>query len=169
MPLFSYPTAPYVLGSDGAIISGTSTGIAVTAGSAYLAYVTLSAPITVTQMRCGFSGSPTGNVDMGVYDASGANSAPNNLLGHTGANVAATGLFTKSLTANLTLAPGQYWIAFMDTVADSAYARGFGVTGLGPVVKTTATNLTVLPSTIGATADTATFVSCIGLLLNGWT
>jgi hypothetical protein len=119
-------------------------------------------------MRVNISGSPTGNIDMGIYDATGTNNGPNNLLGHTGANAAATGLFTKSLTANLLLSPGQYWLAFLDTVGDSIFARTATAAGLPVVVRTSATNLTVLPSTIGAVADNAIEVGVIGLILNSY-
>ena len=40
----------------------------VTAGSAYFSLLILYATVTVTQMRTMLSGSPTGNVDMGIYD-----------------------------------------------------------------------------------------------------
>jgi hypothetical protein len=160
--------APAFLAPEGVFIAATSTGIALPSGSAVLSFVELRVPVTINQMRCTFSGTPTGNVDMGIYDATGSNDLPNNLLGHTGINVAATGSFTKSLTANLSLNPGQYWIALLDTVADSVLARGSGTAGVGPIVKTSATNLTVLPATIGAVANTLNLYSCFALIQNGW-
>lgn len=153
------PQLLYVPGQENNTVTGT-----VNAGSAYLFPYPLLAQVTVTQMRTAFSGSPTGNVDMGIYDSTGTNGGPNNLLGHTGAIAATTGLFTKSLTANLTLSQGLYWLAILDTVADTTYTRTVGAAGMGAMYKTSATNLTVLPSTIGAVADTNTFVALFALI-----
>ncbi|HEX3640096.1 MAG TPA: hypothetical protein VHV10_02275 [Ktedonobacteraceae bacterium] len=161
------PTPPY-LATDG-IVSANANGTgAVVAGAAYLSPITVFAPVTVTQIRASFSGSPTGNVDMGIYDSSGSNGLPNNRLGSTGANVAATGLFTKNLTANLLLSPGNYWIAFLDTVADALFSRTGYTTGLAPALRTTATNLTVLPASIGTVANGAPIIDIIALLQNSW-
>src|SRR6185369_9875626 len=123
MPLFPSPLpAPFVLAVPG-YESVAVNAIALTAGAAFLHAVTLQAQVTIAQMRINISGSPTGNIDMGIYDATGTNGAPNNRLGSTGANAATTGLFTKSLTANVVLPPGQYWLALLDTVADSVFGR----------------------------------------------
>lgn len=143
------------------------TPTAIAAGQAFFSAYVLNAQVTVTQMRCSLTGSPTGNIDMGIYDATGANGAPNNRLGSTGANAAATGTFTKNLTANLVLPPGQYWLAFVDTVADTVNLRG-GVTNLGVLLRTSATNLTVLPSTAGAVISSSTRIGLAALLLNSW-
>lgn len=160
--------APFTLETPD--ITVLSTAVSLQAGSAYFSPVLLYASVTVTQMRCNFSAaSPTGNCDMGIYDATGTNGAPGNLLGHTGAIAAATGNFTKSLTANLTLSPGQYWLAFIDTVGtDNPCLRASIVAGLGALYRTTATNLTVLPATTGAVSDTATRVGVMALLLNSF-
>lgn len=144
------------------------TSTATTAGRAFFTAVVLYAPVTVTQMRVIFSGSPTGSVDMGIYDATGTNGVPNNLLGHTGANTAATGVFTKSLTANLSLSPGQYWLAFLDTVADSVGVRTGLAANIGVNMQTSATNLTVLGSTAGTSANSIIRVGVIALLSGGW-
>lgn len=166
MPMFSfYPPPPFVLASDCAL-SGT-TG-AVTAGAAYFIGVVLNAPVTVTQMRTTLSGTPTGNIDMGIYDASGTNRKPGNLLGHTGAYTAASGVFTKSLTANLSLSPGQYWLALVDTVADSIQFRATNGAGMGAIYKTTATNLTTLPSTAGTVAPDSNCIAIEALLSSGF-
>jgi len=166
MPIFTSPIVPQVLMMPGS--ESAQTTAATTAGAAFLSAVILRAPATVTQMRTGFSGTPTGSVDMGVYDASGTNGAPNNLLGHTGAIAAATGLFTQNMTANLLLAPGRYWLALLDTVADSVFTRAGALTALFPVMRTSATNLTVLPSTIGTVANNGLIICYMALLLNSW-
>src|SRR5215469_3576958 len=122
MPLFlPLPAAPQALYVPG--VENVTATTAVTAGAAYAAPCQLLAQVTVTQMRCSLSGSPTGNIDMGIFDSTGSNGGPGNLLGHTGANAASTGVFTKSLTANLALSPGLYWLAFLDTVGDTLSVR----------------------------------------------
>lgn len=158
--------APLIITPDGALSAGA--GAAVVAGSAYLSAVAINATVTIQKMRTIFSGAPTGNCDMGIYDSLGTNGLPLNLLGHTGAIAATTGLFTQNLTANLTLPPGVYWIAIVDTVADSVWQRGAGAAGAAAVVKTSATNLTVLPSTIGATANNNLIMLVDALPLGGF-
>lgn len=144
------------------------TPAAITAGRAFFTAVVLYAPVTISQMRVFLSGAPTGNIDMGIYDATGAGGVPNNLLGHTGVNVATTGVFTKALTANLPLAPGQYWLAFLDTVADTVAFR-IGVTvNIGVNMQTSSSALTVLGSTAGTVANSINRVGIVALLSGGW-
>jgi len=166
MPLYKYPPAPLIINTPG--IENSSNFAAVVAGSAYFQLIKLDAPVTVTNMRCYFNGSPTGNIDLGIYDSSGTNGGPNNLLGHTGINVAATSMFTKALSANLALAPGNYWLAFLDTVADSVSSRQSAFSGMGPQAKTTSTSLTVLPNTAGAIADINFLVALFALVSGGY-
>src|SRR6266481_2273470 len=64
-------------------------GTSFTAGAIFIHSYALLVPVTATSIQCAFSGVPTGNCDMGIFDASF------NLLGHTGAIAATTGLFTK--------------------------------------------------------------------------
>lgn len=170
--LMGYPSSvdtgqvqPFVLETEDISVL---TYTAVVAGSAYFSPYVLNAQVTVTQMRCSFTGSPTGSVSMGIYDATGANNAPGNLICQTGANAAATGNFTKSLTANQILPPGQYWLAFLDTVADSVGLRAGLSSGMGAFLKTTSTSLTVLPATAGAVADIANRIGVMALLLNSF-
>ncbi len=166
MPLFAPLPAPLILYTPG--IENASQIAAITAGVGYFTLFQLLAPVTVTQMRCYFSGSPTGNCDMGIYDSTATNGAPNNLLGHTGANAAVTSMFTKSLTANLLLAPGNYWLAFCDTVGDSVANRQSSLSGLGPQYKTSATNLTVLPNTAGTLNDINFLITILALVSGGY-
>ncbi len=116
MPLFTYPPQPWSIYLDD-IQAGAVTTL--TAGRIYLNAVVISAPVTIVAMQCTFSAVPTGNCDMGIYDTGF------NLLGHTGAIAAATGIFRQNLIANLTLGPNRYWLAWLDTVADSI-VRQFG-------------------------------------------
>lgn len=169
--LMGYPSsvdtgqvAPFTLETSDITVLSSATSV--TSGRAYFCPYVLQAFVTVAQMRCDITAaSPTGNVDMGIYDASGANGSPGNRLGSTGANAATTGLFTKSLTANLILPPGQYWLAFVDTVgADQPANRSSLVAGMGALYQTNATNLTVLPSSAGAVADSSFRIGVMALL-----
>ncbi|SRR6266496_599774 len=143
--------------------------VSLTSSRIYFCPVTVFAAVTVTQMRCQFSGAVTGNVDMGIYDSSGTNGAPNNLLGHTGAIAAVTGLFTQSLTANLLLLPGIYWLAWVDTSADAVgRSAGPGTAGQGPSIVSNNT-FSVLPNPLtGGTADTPNKVALMALLSGGF-
>jgi hypothetical protein len=166
MPLFTYPPVPnivYIQGTENA-----SNNASVTAGAAFFQLVVVYAPVTIAQIRCYFSGSPTGNVDMGIYDSTGTNGKPNNLLAHTGAIASATGMFTQSLTASYTLTPGNYWLAFLDTVGDSVSSRQPAASGMGPLYRTTATNLTVLGSTAGTIQDINFQVAMFALVSGGY-
>lgn len=171
--LMGYPSsvdtgqiAPFTLEqSDVTVLTAT----AITAGRAFFsALPPLYATVTVTQMRCFLSGSPTGNIDMGIYDATGANNAPNNLLGHTGAIAATTGVFTKSLLANTILPPGLYWLAIVDTVADSIGLRSGLAANIGVNVQSSSSALTVLPSTAGTVGNSIIRVGLEALLSGSW-
>jgi hypothetical protein len=145
------------------------TGTAPTAQAAYFTAVVLYAPVVVTQMRCYVTAaSPTGNIDLGIYDATGSNAAPNNLLGHTGAIAATTATFTQSLTSNLSLSPGRYWLAFVETVANAVGIRGSLAANVGVNLQTSATNLTVLPSTAGTVVNSISRVGVAALLSGSW-
>lgn len=156
--------SPLIVGFPGS--ESAAVTAAVTAGAAYFSLVNLLAPVTIAQMRVWFGGTPSGNVDMGIYDSTGTNGQPNNLLGHTGANAAVAGLFTKSLTANLLLSPGNYWLAVVNTAANSLSTRGSSAGGAMYI--TAATNLTVLPSTAGTVNDTLTLIQEYALVSGGY-
>ncbi len=167
MPLFPPPLPTpqivYLTGMENFISNGT-----MSAGSAMFYLLTVNATVTLTQMRTWFGGTPTGSYDMGIYDATGTNGAPNNLLRHTGANAAAAGMQTQNLTSNLTISPGNYWIAMLDTVADTVSIRNGNAAGLTPLCKTSATNLTVLPSVAGTVVDNTACILISALTLNGY-
>ena len=157
--------SPLILADSGSLRATGAT--AVTAGAAYFTWVNLLVSVTVTQMRVNFSGVPTGNVDMGIYDATGTNGQPNTLLGHTGAIAAATGLFTQNLLSNLLLPAGRYWLAFVDTVADSPFNSACYAGG--PVVyRTSSTALASLPGTAGALIATSLLMAISGLVQGGF-
>ena len=167
--LMSYPStvdtglvAPITLWNDASIATA---GSVLTAGAIYFVGIELLAPITVAQMRTSFGAtSPTGNVDMGIYDATGTNGKPNNRLGSTGAILSTTGLFTQNLTANVSLSPGQYWLALVDNVADTPAAKTVLTAGLAQAWRSTGTSNTSLPSTAPALQTTSLLVDVEGLI-----
>lgn len=154
-------------GSSGDIVV-VSTATTLTAGSPYFSEWMLTGQVTVTQMRCWFSGTPTGNCDMGIYDSTGTNGDPGNLLGHTGAIAAVTGMFTQNLTANLILGPGKYWLAWLDTVADSIIARASQGAGFGILRRVNASNWTQLLTTPSSLVDTGNRVGVMALFSGGF-
>src|SRR5260221_12292943 len=102
MPLFPAPLpAPQMLVTDATDANNNGAG-ALTAGVAYFSSVSVLTTVTITKMRCQFSGAPTGNVDMGIFDATGANGGPGKNRGHTSHNTSATAGFQPEFTAQLT-------------------------------------------------------------------
>jgi len=168
MPVYPPPlSAPLLLVADTSDPNAGSAA-ALTASRIYFGPMTLYAPVMVTQMRCFFSGAVTGNCDMGIYDSTGPNGVPNNLLAHTGAIAAVTGLFTQNLTANLLLFPGRYWLAWLDTVADSIQKAGGVAAGISPFYVSNST-FTVLPNPLtGGVADTPNRVTLLALVSGGY-
>ncbi len=172
--LMSFPSTvdtggvvPQMLTPDAGDAANFGTG-ALTAGVAYFSAVSVFSPVTVIKMRCQLSGAPTGNIDMGIFDSTGTNGGPGNMLAHTGAILSATGVFTQNLTANLALSPGLYWLAWLDTVADTVFRVAATNIGGNPSVRSSATNLTVLASSI-AVVNTGNRVAVVGMLSGGYT
>lgn len=155
---------PWTLGVDDIEYSESSNSN-LGAGAAYLSGVTLRASILVTAFRChiGTVPTPTGNVDMGIYDSN------LNLLVHTGATAAASGILTVTLTTPYPLAPGNYWLAWLDTVSDSVYCVESNLTGLMVTARSVATGMSVLPGTLsGATQPTIARIAMLALRQGGF-
>ena len=164
MPLFlPQLPQPFMMADATSLTAGSGSLVA---GRAFFISQVIYSATTFSQMRTFFFAAPTGNVDMGIYDATGGAAAPGNLLAHTGAIAATAGLFTKSLTSNVTLQPGQYWMAIVDTVADSIPIRVTSSAGLGAFAQTTSTALTVLPATAGTVTE-ASNVCLVNALVSG--
>jgi hypothetical protein len=77
-------------------------------------------------------------------------------------------MFTQNLTANLPLGPGRYWLAFLDTASDQPAMRQSVVAGIGTAVRTTVTNLSVLPPVLGSVANNTNKVGLVALLSGSW-
>lgn len=143
------------LGSTGA---GT-----LTANTAYLVGVTLTASVMLTAMRMRFGSGGAGHYDIGIYDSGG------NLLWHSGSVVSATGVQTQTLATPLGLAPGKYWLALWVDNATDTVNRATGVVNL--IVTQSGTNASSLPATTaGLTGLTNGTIKpfLIGLIQGGW-
>ncbi len=109
------PTPPLALYTDQGI--GTTSSQA--AGAANTVYFVLLPPlqaqVVINAMRVRFASGGAGNYDLGIYDSTGANGKPGNLLAHCAST--STSLATSSATlspallSNVTLPPGIYWLA----------------------------------------------------------
>lgn len=165
MPLFINRPSPIVITDMFSLANGTA---AITAGFAFYTGFTLQGTTTFSKMRTVLGGAPTGNIDLGIYDATGTNGLPGTLLGHTGAQTSATGVFTKNLLANTTLSPGQYWLALVDTVADTFNFFNSGAAGMGAFARSNAGGLSVLPATAGAASAQGQTFAMEALVLNGF-
>ena len=167
MPLYQRPVSPFFLRADSLALATSGTGPAFP-GQVILNGIELIAPVTVTQMRTVFSGAPTGTCQMGIYDSSAAGQLPGSLMGNTATFTAVNGVMTRNLLSNLPLGPGKYWLAFLDTVADTVFGVGGGPTGFYATVLTTTTGLTTLPGTAGAVTDNNVATAFCALVLGGW-
>jgi len=110
------PTPPIALYSDQGIATTSSQGAGATNTVYFVLLPPLQAQVVASAMRVRFSSGGAGNYDLGIYDSTGANGKPGNLLGHCAST--ATSLASSSATlspallANVTLPPGVYWLAF---------------------------------------------------------
>jgi hypothetical protein len=171
MPLFTPPVTPQAL-YDGELASnGAAAG---TANTVYLVAVTLYAPATLTAVRCRFSTGGNGHYDTGIYDASGTNGAPGNLLAHGASSATAlataAGVQSPAFTGgNLALSPGKYWLAlWIDNATDTIIRFG---ASLSLAVVQSGTNNGPLPSaasSISSLANTNFKPVLIGLISGGW-
>jgi len=168
MPLFAIPPAPQAL-YDGEICTTSSS--AVTANTVYFIGTSLYAPATLTGIRVRFSTGGNGHYDIGIYDATGTNGAPGNLLAHAAATN--TSLVTSSATltpafinGNLALSPGRYWLALWVDNSTDAVNRQLASQNVGVVVVMTSTG--PLPATASGLSNGTLKPVLVGLLSGGW-
>lgn len=159
LPAIPVPQALYPDGTD----LNNAANVALTLQRIYFCPVTPDFYSTVTSLTCQFGAAPSGNCSMGIYDSSGTNGVPLNLLAGTGAIAATAGLFTQNLTANLFLSPGSYWFAWLDTVADAVgRSTGIGTNGQAPTYVSNS-SFTTLPNPLtGGVAATPNKVAIFG-------
>lgn len=155
--------------------TGLNTAGAVVATTAYLVPVVLEAPATITSVRVRFVTGGNGHYDVGIYDATGVNGAPNNLLAHaaaTATSLATAGNTTASpafINGNLSLPPGRYWLAFWIDNGTDTFTQKVSVATLGMVqTGTTAGPLPALASSLSGLAETGVKPNIIGLVQGGW-
>ena len=175
MPLFNPPLpTPQALYDGELATTGSAVGAATTV---YLvATRELLVPATLTNVRCGFATvGGTGHYDVGIYDATGANGAPNNLLAHAASTITALATATGNQTpaligGNLALIPGRYWLAlWIDNATDTIFRPGASAAGRAVTMSgTNAGPLPALASSITGLADGSFKPWIIGLLLGGF-
>ena len=137
--------------------------------------VTLYAPAVLTGIRVRFAVGGNGHYDVGIYDATGTNSGPGNLLAHAAATsstliTSAATLTPSFINGNISLSPGRYWLAlWTENGSDTVNKQ----TGSGNVVVamsgTNAGPLPALASSISSLANNGLEVILIGMLSGGWT
>ncbi len=169
MPLHKTSIAPWTVSNDAASLTGAATTV-LTANVVYLYAFEVMASITVTGCKWHMGTTATGTTDVGVYDANG------NLLGHTGAvaNVASTNMSNALSGGNLTLAPGQYFLALCPSNSTDTYQAVSATSPKTPTSRNrqgvTGGTAGVLPTTTGGYTDTPAQVPAMALaLLNGLT
>jgi hypothetical protein len=65
----------------------------------------------------------SGNLILGLYDATGYNGGPGNLLAATNSFATASGWNTANVTAPVTLAAGNYWLAYLPSSSNLAFPK----------------------------------------------
>ncbi len=159
--------------SQNLAVTGSGTGV--TNGIILVAVYTPS-PFVLAAVRMRFqSNGGGGYYDTGIYDATGANDGPNNLLGHAAATntslpVASSGVKTPALIGgNLSLSAGRYWLAYWQSNANDQIVNGAGDTGMPPFLTGTSNGpLPALASSIGSLANTNMAPLLEGLRAGGW-
>ena len=117
-----YPTTvdsggvqPWSLYADDNAYSSTTT----TGGAIYIVGVVLYAPVVVTGMKCRMGSTAAGNIDMGIYDVNF------NVLANKGAtgSLSASAVNTLTFANALSLSPGRYWLAWVDSAGSDTVAQ----------------------------------------------
>jgi len=161
---------------DGEIAS-QATATALVANTAYLVGVTLNVNAVLTGIRVRCDAGGNGHYDVGIYDASGTNGAPGNLLAHAAATATslATSAGANNLTpaligGNLSLAPGRYWLALWCDNATDTWQKVASSNGNLTILQTGTNNgpLPALASSLSGLANAGLKPVIIGLLLGEW-
>jgi hypothetical protein len=97
----------------------------------------------------------SGNLRLGLYDATGTNGGPGNLLASTAEITPTTGWNTVNVTTPVSLSPGNYWLAFTPS-SSSLHCRHTYSSGTG----------TWYPYTYGAMPST--FSSYTSTMTSHW-
>ncbi len=160
---------------DGELAS-QATATALVANTAYLVGVVLPVPAVLTGIRVRCTAGGTGHYDVGIYDATGTNGAPNNLLAHAAAT--ATSLVTASsvyltpalIGGNLALAAGRYWLALWCDNATDTWNKVASSNANVTIVQsgTNAGPLPALASSLSGLADAGFKPVILGLLQGGF-
>ncbi len=167
MIIISNPPTPHILTSETQQAAASNT--ATTAGAIFFQGVVLYGAIVLSQLRCNFAAVIPGNVDMGIYDATGPNLGPGNLLAHTGAIVATANIFTQPLQGgNILLNPGKYWMAFLSTAADTVSTKNTQASTLAANYRSVGIAFTVLPATAPTLQATVGCTLVDGLIAGGY-
>jgi hypothetical protein len=158
--------APWIISDEVAALAGVLTTL-LAANVVYMYAFETLAPITITGAKWRMGATTTGTTDIGVYDSNG------NLLGHTGAttNTASTNMSASLNGGNITLAPGQYFMALCPSNSTDTYlAIGSVAAATTPTRHRQATNTGtagVLPGTTGGYADTPSKTPAMSLTISG--
>lgn len=169
MPLF-LANAPQIALYDGE--SASNTAGAATANTAYFVPVRVALPVTLTSVRTRFAVGGNGHYDLGIYDSTGTNSDPGNLLAHAASTN--TSLATANTTivqpsfvgGNLALAAGLYWLAFwIDNATDTVEKTGTLQTGVAVVRMMSSAG--PLPATASSLSNGSLKPILIGLITGG--
>lgn len=162
MSLYAPPPAPWVVG-DLADITQDQANLR-TANNCYFSPIIIQTTVTVTAMRTQIGTAGNGQIQMGIYDASG------NLLASSAKATTTTGIMTLAFSTPLTIGPGRYYLAlWIDNAVDTTYSANGTTPGAWPALN--GTNAGGLPAQM-ATSNPTNFhrrLALLALIQGGWT
>jgi hypothetical protein len=170
MPLFTNPVQPWIVSNDAVSINSVLT-VTLSNTVVYLYAFELGAPTTFSGAKWRMGATGAGYTDIGIYDVNG------NLQAHTTAtlNTASTNMSQAFSGGNITLAPGQYFMALCASSASDTYLGISGTTSKSTTSRnrqatnapTGSGNTISLPSTTGGYSDSPANVPAFALTISG--
>jgi hypothetical protein len=162
---------PQIALYDGESASNTA-GVGV-ANNVYFVPVLCNRSSLLTALRVSFGAGGAGHYDVGIYDSTGLNEDPGNLLAHAASTnvslVTATGVQTPAfLTGNLGIGKGLYWLAlWIDNATDTINKSATISTGRCPIRMMTGV-AGPLPSVASGLVNASLKPIIVGILSTGW-
>jgi hypothetical protein len=116
-------------------------------------------PVVATGMRYRGGGTPTGNVQFGIYDVNG------NILGSTPQTAALTGDNTVNFSSNIQIATiGQYYLAMWTSLGADNFFRLAGFDKLLPALELSAAQPSGLPASFNPVSGISASPHCPAIL-----
>jgi hypothetical protein len=150
--------------------TASSVGVA---NTVYLVGVFLQSYKVLNAMRVRFATGGAGHYDLGIYDATGTNGAPGNLLAHAASSntslVTSSATLTPAMLTSVNLTPGPYWLAMWIDNATDTFNKQSASGSMSVILSgTSAGPLPSLGSSISSLTNATLKPILIGLFANSW-